>query len=513
LVKWSEVTSEICKVKVFRDEIAKAILIASRYIDNRYREVEDLAIISSYPSMPLSLHNKETGEYMQAGNWCKGILHINPKCVDFSENSTSLYCGEMSLPADWPNPNYGGWRGFASWCKSWTFFEYGILCKECLLGLAVLFTRTTIPPTHMCMRVRKVKGNPSADLWIATTSPNGIIVEDVGSVPSGSEWIVTSNPLDGFNSLRYEPRHGPAFIKMHYAYDVKNPRRETRLSVFLDRYGYEYEYYAPLYAIDVDYPDDWFVLNETWHDCDVYDILPRGVDYYPYWSKVCLGRGQFIYNNQFEPVARCLMAIHLMNKYQDPNHTLPSYGFFNVIDGINVKKLLRDGWETSEGIRVEGVEANWTDGYGLEYNGVYSTWRVAVFLAAESEWGYGFGDETAKRYADKAAEILLKLQVNNCWALKEEEDGSVSYIFRPDHYGGFLTDYIKSPIGFALAYYRPNYFRYLIDMWNMPAECPASIPTNIEATMLAERALRIYYYYKFMGGSGAFPPSINVEGD
>jgi len=317
-------------------------------------------------------------------------------------------------------------------------------------------------------------------------------------MPTVDDWFYEDVYQD-LRSHRYTVRHG---VQKGYkdALTRQLVERAERCKNLIDDYGFTYDIYDPLFFYGREWADNYFFTDQAYHDVDVYGQLPRGLWFYPYWSKVGINRHLYILESHIDPLVRGLQAIHLLNKYGDPD---------KQVDGVSARSIAR--W----------IEKTYWNGYGVtipfkskEYaSGV----RTAVFLELETLLGYKYGDNTSKTYADKAAKYLVMTQwpmsgwglvelqgaipkTGSLWsslALVHDQPPHGGKAVRPLHGGGFLVAYrvVNNEVWFGVP--PAGIIGDLIDLLGMPAEYDGLIPTNQETTFAATRALEVYLQYAF----------------
>jgi len=482
-------------------QIYDAVQRATQYIDSLYKDQGTWAVMGEYPALPLSLMTYRDGTFYVhpcgwAYHWTDALgVHHWKGFWDFFDVVTAGERWEGKYGAEDLNEYFGE-------SPDWDYKEPRIEV-------------TYEPYSADSTKMRAFFGTGE---WVGAyrgwlVFGDKVIYKFEGkceTIGINREFITKS--YGRFPANRYTLRHGSQLASKHYWFDSIHPDwkdRALKLIKELDLYGFTYDIYDPIYRMSDGLDDGFFFTTQAYHDCDVYWDLPKVLHCYPYWSKVNLNRGLYIMESQFDPLINSLQAIHAMNKYNSPDKK-DTWGPF----GNTARGYLRTGFV---GVCPPGwvctwipVEQRWVDGMGIEYpSGSYSTTRLAAFLIAEAEMGYGFGDSTAKTYADKAAEILLELQ----WGRhlrgigETYEDGVIN---RPDHDGGFYVLYEAGEV-YPFRLGRAGFLREFTDQFAMPPEFTGPVPTNLESTLLAIRALLIYHAYKYRGLTGRFPRLLIFE--
>jgi hypothetical protein len=406
------------------------------------------------------------------------------------------------------------------------------------------------PYYRISAQIESYKGDRMVDIWEGLNDTRIWTGITSDNVPRNVFEIYVSS--DGAPCFRSAVRHevqNAVFYYMHSSMHPEWRERADTLQAWRDKYGYTYDLYHPLWRESDTYPDGFMFSMETFHDCDAWFMAPSRT-FYPYWSKVCLCRDAAIIGLATRnPYFPSLLAVHLMNKYNDPFIKVrdgyyggPAVGFIPVsaysllFEGISYPVLavppVKDSIDPDRG---------WPRG-----SGVYSIYSAACALAAFAEIGYGFYDlmvqkgygsdaELARNYADRLAITLLKnqwgypFQKGKTGYFRHEDYGEVNL---PEAAGGFLvlTIYKKEekkegvPLSLSssteeevpYATSRKDWLTEFTDMFNMPPETPGIIPANMETTLICMRALQIYEWYKYKGGKGPFPKLLipaDIDGD
>jgi len=311
-------------------------------------------------------------------------------------------------------------------------------------------------------------------------------------MPIIDDWF-GENVYKDLRSHRYTVRHA---VQMGYKDSLTRQLKDRaeRCKKMIDEYGFTYDMYDPLYFYGREWPDNYFFTEQAYHDVDVYDQLPHGPHYYPYWSKVGINRHLYILESYLDPLVRGLQAIHLLNRYGDPDKEV------NGISARSIARLIEKMYWNGYGVTIPFKNKNYASGV-----------RTAVFLELETLLGYKYGDNTSKTYADKAAKMLVLSQwPMSGWGLIELNgtiSGSLSLVsgqtpqggiaLRPLHGGGFMVAYraVNNSNWFGVP--PAGMIGDLVELLGMPPEYDGLIPTNQETTFAAVRALEVYLQYAF----------------
>ncbi len=302
---------------------------------------------------------------------------------------------------------------------------------------------------------------------------------------------------------RYTVRHGQQLAR-NSRHTMADHDLAARTGQTADLLGYPWDLYDPIYGLNADKPDDFVFWNETYHDCDllaqgkgINNPHPWGMatagtyvqTYYPYESKVCLQRDTYILASRIDYLAPALQAIHILNKYGDPDHAYTNPSLLNGL-GLSVTPRVIARW----------LESKW-NGYGLPAFGkdpaYASAVRTNVFAILETILGYKFGDITSRAYADQTMQILIQVQIGEApfpqYALETTEDG---YLIRPNYAGAQFAGWTT---GGSYPYGMPprQFIAELIDQLGMPSEVEGVAPSNLETTATYMQALRVYEFFRW----------------
>lgn len=302
----------------------------------------------------------------------------------------------------------------------------------------------------------------------------------------GNSWTIYiynySQPHDDFRAHRYIERHG---AQLGYLWYLANgdSSKANEIANWLSYRGYtlKKDIYAPMFGEGSNFAQNYLYESGSsgvYRDC--YDEPPMYALSYQYHSKVCtIGVDNYIViSREQDWLVPTLWAIHLLNK------------------GVNPDQDRWDGsyWRSARDI-ARMVESKWIADYGVRspYSSTHASGvRTAAFLVLETILGYGYGDNTSKTYADKAANALLNPQVKNGYVYRENEDGSTSTLYRPQYKGGFYTawngyNYVA----------KKSILQQIADMFNQPDEHADIKPTNTETSITIAQALRVYDCYVY----------------
>jgi len=369
----------------------------------------------------------------------------------------------------------------------------------------------------------------------------------------------TLPPFTGYGTIRYCARHSSLELCKQLLLDMALKSKSelqtlsNKVEALLSDYGFlkdgqPYDRYAPLYRASENFADDYMEDYETAHDVTLWqtakscggDSLPPsgapfGLGHYQYWSRVGVSRpllwvGSFLYG---DTASKGYMAVHLMNKYNDPTKTIEKELCWN---NVSAENLLLYGYNLLRPYpHVEPPLKDGFDGKGFAYmDGFYSTTVLAVALIAFSELGYGFNYPEAENLADQMVDILIQTQWGYPYTtqfapsfptgyegiFRNEELGQIN---RPDLAGAAVQGYLfdgsnlisvcrfdtlkqqATNQGITMPF---EYGKYPTGENCVPKNRMEKGLSWLENTILFQRALHIYHWYKFQGGTGVFPAII-----
>jgi len=232
-----------------------------------------------------------------------------------------------------------------------------------------------------------------------------------------------------FRSMRYTVRHATQEAYM-YAVLRGDKKRAGELASFLRANGFTpgYDVRAAIAGMSRSLPDNLPVDAKAYLDCKK---APKrtGLTAYSYRSKVCLAGDVYFTAAERDPLLQATYALHTLQKYRDVKHQY---------DGNVAERWWRES--SSPRATSQHLQRLWVAGAGmpkctpLKCDTVASGIRTFTFGTLETVMGYGYGNERSKRYADAAAHLTVKRQM--------QPDGLVKFgdttLYRPVNVGGFL---------------------------------------------------------------------------
>ena len=460
------------------DRMAKAKV----YIDNQYEgDYYAFGVVKEYPGCPLSIRAQSgtypkrfVGHYVGSNSFPVGKVTASgvgatydvsdvtfEGGLEFAFNEPLMWC-DMAYNSDVSDPYFG-------------YTQYHI-------------TKAAWEP---------VGASPPYDLFLGDT----LLFSNIADVPDGTAVTVTRPVPENYasnlySSSRFTIRHATKLGAEFYAKQT-DTYKVAQLNNTINMYGFNNlpDVYAPLFESGTSASDNYIFTYDAFHDCDlinngVASTVPPGYNPYGYMyeSKVCtIGRGAYILLSQVDYLAPALQAIHILNKYGDPDHTYPH----PAGNGTTTPRLI-----------ARWLEEKW-NGYGipvyLKSTEYASGVRTNVFLGLESLLGYKYNDATSQNYADEAAAILVQVQWGSPpWDKYWGETANEGYLFRPIFYGGEMLMWVT---GGSYPFSLPGgILTEVMDMFSMPVETLMPLPTNSETTLSYWAALNLYYKYRTIYG-------------
>jgi len=452
-------------------ELKNAISNAKGFIDRLYEELNGYAFVKEYPAFPITVKIVESNYVVQIGT----SFSTNPTLWD--THSAYFTCVSRGIGSSiyYVNVDFEFTHkilGLIDYSHTWIHF----------------YLETTFggSATYYYVKINGIEGFG----WTYETQTYEIYLgtEKIATVTRNSQFPIEilryKSNYNCYPSHRYTVRHGSQLADIIYRiWGTPKP-----LDKVINDYGFTYDIYDPIFGLTYD-NDDFMFTTQAYRDVDVYGSLPRGIHHYPYWSKVGLDRSLYIMMSHYDPLLQCLWAIHILNKYNNPDR----YSWLGYVGEIY----------TSPRELARSIEATYWNGYGIHKpysDSLYASGvRSAVFLVLETLLGYKYGDQTSRYYADTLAQVIVNTQF---WYGYVETEYGV--ILRPAFRGAFPLSW-KTGSSYPYALPPKSFLEQIVDMFNMPNETWDIIPSNTETTATLLQALRVYLYYKY---GIAYPSSL-----
>ena len=469
-------------IDVTPGELIHRIWYTQWYLEGLYKESEDYAFGAEYPSTGLIMVRPGTNDLQRLAGFVQSGYTFDSEIdnVQINEwNEVMRYEFHSQLQPNAPAPRL-------TLVKE--FYSNGI--------------------TKYLATVTDYDDNADIDMY-AGDYKFGVLTPET-NLPKTYSWF--GDAWRGYPSNRYTMRHSTWFLKWLFAL-LGDTTRSNKLGSTLSTFNFDQDIYMPMFSLGTDLADDFLFGTSSYADCG-YDgdrvgtTLPYEDDAggeegseggYAYESKVCTfeldgwdpGLAAYLWVAKRDRLSRCLQAIHVLNKYDDPDHSYndPKGG---TTTPRNIAREMEenpedDGPWNGHGINAYGAGFPWI---GSPYN-LASGVRTSVFAVLETLLGYKYYDTTSRDWADKAIDILVQVQ----WGVQRPHDVDGRDIFdgygelsRPAHIGGCMGGWIPGS-------YKYQFNASMLDILNMPEEDKGAIPTNSEATGCLFQALRTYLHY------------------
>jgi hypothetical protein len=472
-------------MKAPADETQFRLARADTYIANAEKPSP---YVKEYPACPFELLSSDQAiPHRQAGFWVDDYDHQLGRLFDPWWNYSEEWKYLHGLPCSYAKEGMG-----FTFEDAWDF-DY----NEPRLVLEKRFTDNGY--TYYLIDIKEWSSDNVGYLYlgakrIAYGNKNGITWEIAyyGSDDEGDWHYVLEGPWHVPYSHRYTMRHSMQ-LGDHYL-DIKGGKNIERIRNKLSQYGFTYDIYDPLFHCSISEADDYLFTNHAYHDCDfgidwADNALPHAHYYYAYESKVCKDRGFYIWVSRRDRLCRILQAIHILNKYGDPNHSYPDPKGDGNITPRSVAEDMENNCWNGHGIN--------TWGSGMFPGGptdLASAVRTNAFLVLETLLGYKHELPHHESWADTCANVLLNAQ----WGIHNGQvrDGKGETeqwgdLLRPNHTGGCMVGW---KVGSSYPY-KHSVHESIFDAFNMPDEDIGAILTNLEATATYFQALRVYLHY------------------
>lgn len=461
----------VVKPDPLSSEISTAQYEAKNYVDKLYQDNASNGFIKEYPAIPLSIKNTEfPSDYRSKrflGHYYQTTSHPVGKVL-----ASSYYGYDFEVAKTTFEEYY-----------SWGYGEPNI---------TVVTTWTDDQNTNYYIIKDSWTGDSMGyeDLYFGDLK----IYNDVWGEPDGQEYWINAGIKVNRPANRFTIRHATKLGTYFYDY-YTDPYKVQQLNYTVNQYGFNAvpDLYAPLFEKGTTAADNYMFTYDAYHDCD---LVNNGMDStiqfgylphrYGYESKVCISRLAYINLSKIDYLATGLQALHILNKYGDPDHQYPDP---------------RQYGNTTPRLIARWLETKW-NGYGipayLKDPQYASGLRTNVFVALESKLGYQYNDATSRNYADMGIEVLLDTQVGNGsdTLLPGEVNTSEQLLFRPNQAGGQLLYWFEpgeaKDSGYTFALAPKTFLSDVIDMFSMPNETLGVLVSNAETTMTYWAALRMY---------------------
>ncbi len=345
------------------------------------------------------------------------------------------------------------------------------------------------------------------------------IINDHRTTAKGRVFQKATQGETELNSNKYSIRESISASKVLQGY-----RDYAQLRAFhLPLWGNDdnLDIYSSIFARGYDKPDGYMFLSSMYRDCSVkHRDWPRddnrgasaGGWGFNHRSKICTSLPAYTFLSRQDALGLTAQAIHVMMKYNDPNHEYkspwPSVRPGGPPNPLTPKELADYGWK------------KWyTDGIGCTFpiSGDRitraSSLRTNLMLVLQTLLGYRFSQGSLyKSRADIIADILRQVQVGHAPqpanGAKTRADGD---IVRPTYAGAQLL--VWTTVG-SLGVTSFDWIRGLIsETVDLPPDELDWPLSNVETTATYAQAFRVYLYHKYgvVLGDWRSIPGISTE--
>lgn len=296
--------------------------------------------------------------------------------------------------------------------------------------------------------------------------------------------------------LRFTIRHATQEAYMYWY--SRDPKRAAALASFLERNRYTpgFDMRAPLFQIGENSENSPFNMSKlpdslpfderAYPDCD--HVAESSEFAYAYRSKVCLFRDTYLDVGARDPFLQAWQALTTLEKYKDPDHDLPTGGWWLQGDTpTEIAKHLQGQWNRT--------------GYGIpkctpfscnEMSGI----RTSVFGALQTRLGYRYGNADSRKFADAAAKMILTAQVGTDGKIRMQ----AGTYYRPTQVGAYLAAWDTADARFTVPS-APQLVAgaayFVTGEEPIPPEYLGIVPSNSETSFDALGFLQLYRCEKY----------------
>ena len=339
------------------------------------------------------------------------------------------------------------------------------------------------------------------------------IITDHRTAQAGRVFQEVTQGHTGLNSNKYSIRETISASKVLQGYRDYAQLRAFHLPLWNN--DDDWDIYSSLFARGYDKPDGYMFLNPPhpmYHDCSVaHRDWPRD-DYrgasaggwgFNHRSKVCVFPQGYTLLLRQDSLGLMTQAIHIMMKYNDPNHEYESPWPSLVPGGppnpLTPKKLADYAWTRwyADGIGITMSQVPVIGAFGDDIQRA-SSLRTNQMFVLQTLLGHHFQQgATYQSKADTLADILRQVQVGHSPqpvnGAKTRMDGD---IVRPTFSGSQLLVWTTVGSLGVIGHDRIRNFisRALDDLPPEDLDWPLS---NVETTATYAQAFRVYLYHKY----------------
>ncbi len=452
-------------------QLDAAISRTEQYINQLYKPIDNqTATVAEYYSVPLRVYLTRYHRWILLGEnriaFCKVSLRGVDICPSTSaisgvvnRQSSETFVAEFRSPESSTSPQI---RVDVNW-------NYNTAHYQIKLTNELFADQSTTALVYLY------------DLYIDTFSSR--------NVGHSAMLTLAKTDLTHLHSFRYTIRHGNQLLQNYYCYKQDLAKYE-RLARFLVQQGYQLDYdiYAPIWGYGTSYPDNLPYRissgdgNEVYHDCHA-SHWNNTLDYL-YQSKICkVGVATYVAISQSDPLTTSIQAMHILNKYGDPERS--------YLDGGNQQSTpIGAAIELEQKFNQSRIGIPMCNPIGCNYD-IASGIRTFSFGALETRLGYGYGRQISRDYADTVARLALEVQIGDDQTLLMADGGT---FYRPAQKGAF---YLSWDASMRYAKSEPFGYGYLNDLLNMPDEYRGVLVSNMETTLDTYAFLVLYRCKKY----------------
>jgi hypothetical protein len=445
--------------------LSTGITAAERYLDGLHKPLGDgSAALAEYYGLPLRLRWQKSGEWVLAGEdrkaACGGL--VCPNVTEIAQLRSGF--GDEEARLTFRSAQDAGLVATLDVGTDW---------------------RPDAPGTVVFTITNASSAGGAADVYLYELRL-GTFGEGIASP---IELRVSTDDLAVLlRSFRYTVRHGSQHGYNYYRYRDRGDRADTlRRSIVDGGFGVNYDLRAPMWLQGRDLPDDFvFQVSSTtdgpelFHDCKAQSLSTSLA--YPYRSKVCaVPIPSYLEIVRGDPFARAVQAIHVLDKYGDPDRDY-SDGSARHTPLVIAQEQERLFSELGFGIPLcSPLGCETVDSSGV---------RTFQFGVLETLLGYRYGIEQSRRFADGLAALALDVQIGADDTVRT----AAGDYYRPVQRGGF---YLSWDSLFRFDQEKGIFYRGANQLINMPSEYLGMLATNMETTADAYAFLVLYRCAKY----------------
>lgn len=462
-------------------ELDAAITRSDQYITQLFKPINDqTGTIGEYYGVPLRVYLTQYNRWILLGEnstaFCTvGICNLTSAIFGVvNRQSSETFIADFRSPKDFDSPQI---RVDVNWNYDAKHYQIKLTNEQ-------FSDQNTTAIVYLY------------DLSIGIFSSNNV----------GHSTILTYAKTDiaPLHTFRYTIRHGNQLAQNYYWYKQDRQKYE-QLARFLVQQGYQLDYdiYAPIWGYGTSYPDDLpYRVNgsdgyEVYHDCHA---SPWNDDLdYRYQSKICkVGLGIYVEISRRDLLIVSLQAIHILNKYGDPERPY-SDGESQRYTPVGAVTQLEKAFNQSR------IGIPMCSPVGCNY-GLASGLRTFDFGVLETLLGYTYGRMASQDYADTVARLVLDVQIGDNDTILTADGGD---FYRPAQKGAF---YLSWDASMRYSQSVPFGYEYLNDVLNMPNEYHGVLVSDMETSLNAYAFLVLYRCKKYGVGCASGAPKPPVTG-